>query len=427
MNKNLSPNDRHNKWIVAALFLLTFCAFLVPILIPPLAPEISKSMNTDVMVIGVLSGIQFFVAGISSFLAGALTDRFGRKQSVVPLLFLSSIALALMSLSTSVFWFYFWGITSAMLYGPLVTCALASIGDYFPEKSRAKVTGVTTSGIFLSSIIGVPIGLAIAHSDVYNWRNAFWLCSILFLITAVFTAIALPTKKISSDSKHSLSKTLRLFPAFFLNSHIVQLFILIILTRAGTGMYMTYGPSYLLTIRNLPEESLMLSYLLAGGLAFITSIVAGRVINSSNKIYILILSIILISLATAGVVYLPDTYISITSIVIIANLIYAASESFRMTIIQTSAVSFASIQHRGAFLGLFSLIMSLAYALGSFIGGGIIDIYSTQDSSGLMVGYPISICLTLSLWALSAMFAWNCLSSGPIARDVNDTHNAVSD
>jgi ACDE family multidrug resistance protein len=176
-------------------------SMLVPVL-PTIEKEIGISPFASSMIISIYSIISIIFIPI----AGFLSDRFGRKKTLIPSLTLAGIGGAISGLAS---WIiekpYYLILAGRFIQGlgaagafPVV---IPTVGDMYKDDSDvSKGLGIietaNTAGKVLSPILGSLLAAII-------WFAPFWFISVFSLISIVLVAIFVSVPKSGDENKES--------------------------------------------------------------------------------------------------------------------------------------------------------------------------------------------------------------------------------
>ena len=187
----------------AAIFLLGFAAFL-PLYAPQsVLPQLASSFSASPAETGAVIGATTLAVALSAPLAGPLTDRFGRKRSMltaisilVPLTLLLTLCGSLNELLAVRF-------TQGIVLPALFTGAVAYIGTRWEGARGASVTGMFVTGSAIGGFAGRFVAGLLA--DLTGWQSGFAALTVVSALCAVFVALwltpdaARPTGSILSN------------------------------------------------------------------------------------------------------------------------------------------------------------------------------------------------------------------------------------
>lgn len=182
-----SVSHRRESQVVAIMFVTWGTVFLDRMAVLYLAPYIAPDLHLSNAQIGSLAGIMAACWAVSALAFGAISDRFGRKAVLVPMV----VAFSLLSaLSGAAHTFGQLLLTRALLglaEGPCWSVTMALVEESSSEQVRGRNVGIVVSA-------GAIIGLAIAPvlttqiAAHFGWRWAFFLAGAPGLLMAVLIA-----------------------------------------------------------------------------------------------------------------------------------------------------------------------------------------------------------------------------------------------
>jgi len=163
-------------FLAAAIFL----AMTVGLMLGPLLVDLATVFHTSVTVAGQLTAATAITWACTAFLAGPVSDTYGRRR----LLLTGLLLMVLGTLSAPVAW----------NYGALVACrcltgvgaamispnCLATVTDIFPPDQRGAAMGWLVSASGLGTALGVPLVALLA--DLGGWRLPFYVLGGLLVL-----------------------------------------------------------------------------------------------------------------------------------------------------------------------------------------------------------------------------------------------------
>jgi MFS transporter, DHA1 family, inner membrane transport protein len=163
-------------FLAAALFL----AMTAGLMLGPLLVELATAFHTSVAVTGQLVAATAITWALTAFLAGPVSDTYGRRRMLLTGLLL----MVLGTLSAAVAWTYgvlfacrcLTGVGAAMI-SP--NC-LATVADIFPPAQRGKAMGWLVSASGLGTALGIPLVALLV--DLGGWRFPFYALGVLLVI-----------------------------------------------------------------------------------------------------------------------------------------------------------------------------------------------------------------------------------------------------
>jgi DHA1 family inner membrane transport protein len=175
------------------LLALCFATFLVTgngVAVSPFLIDMSRDLNTDLAAVANLVALSSITWGIASLLAGAASDRLGRK----PLLLGGLCVLVLSPLGVAWSSTYFgvaaWRIIGGLGGGAYMGAVFATVADRFPASERGRALGWLSTGQSLSLVVGVP--LITSAGGVLGWRGAFLSYGLAMIVAAGLVWFSVP-------------------------------------------------------------------------------------------------------------------------------------------------------------------------------------------------------------------------------------------
>ncbi|MCC7010763.1 MAG: TCR/Tet family MFS transporter [Acidobacteria bacterium] len=165
---------------------------VLPVLIEEFRGGDTASAARTVGLFGtVWAGIQFFAAPV----LGALSDRYGRRPTIL----LSNLGLGadylLMALAPSLGWLFVGRVLSGITSASVPT-AFAYLADVTPVERRAHAYGVMGAAFGIGFIVGPALGGVLS---VFGPRTPFWVAGAFSLANAAYGYFVLPE---SLDAAH---------------------------------------------------------------------------------------------------------------------------------------------------------------------------------------------------------------------------------
>jgi MFS family permease len=166
-----------------ALFDIIGIDYLMPFMAPTL-----KLSNTQ---IGLLFSLYYIPFGLSSYVTGELTDRFGKRWSLLlTVMLLFSLASVLPGLANSFTTLLITRLIMGLLGGPILPLAQTIVAVECPAKSRGRNMGIVQSAG--TSVLGflAPI-LLVAIAVRWGWRVGFFVVALPGLFCCALIALFL--------------------------------------------------------------------------------------------------------------------------------------------------------------------------------------------------------------------------------------------
>jgi ACDE family multidrug resistance protein len=189
---------------LAVLSLVPFIMVLGNSMLIPVLPKMMAVLHVTLFQVGLVITAFSIPAGLIIPLAGALSDRVGRKIVMVPALVVYGVAGLLAGLASWLTphaypWILSFRILQGIGAGGTYQLAMAVAGDIYQSKARAKALGLLESANGLGKVVSPIAGSAVA---LVVWFAPFFVYGLLSLpiAGAVWWVIQEPEKKPSEES-----------------------------------------------------------------------------------------------------------------------------------------------------------------------------------------------------------------------------------
>lgn len=288
--------------VIANLFLLLFLGLADNQMMAALLPAFVKSLHITIERAGLLVVVYSAGAAIASFVAGALSDYFGRRRFLQGGMALFAVASGLAWQSST-----FRGLIAAraltgLAAGTLSTCTIAFAGDWFAYAVRGRAIGLISSAYFVAPVVGVPAAALIA--DRFGWQKTF-LAVGAAAVVASLTSLTLPKEALkarpaSGKIRASLGVFLRLLARRDTSAALGIAF----LVSGGLVGFITYIGQWLNAGFALSTTMIGLVFAYGGGMAVLGAPLGGMVSDRLGKRPVSIASSLAMAAAVASVPFL---------------------------------------------------------------------------------------------------------------------------
>lgn len=167
----------------------------------PSLVEVGQSFGVDAMRVNLTISLFVTVLALSGFVVGPLTDRYGRRATLLPGLALFVLGSLLCMTAQSYGLFLTGRALQAAGISTGVAMAAIVIGDLYPPHERAGAMSLYQTLTFLGPVIGPVIGGLIATH--LHWQAVFTLLSLLGAAVLVYNAAVLPETRPSTSAHRS--------------------------------------------------------------------------------------------------------------------------------------------------------------------------------------------------------------------------------
>ncbi|UTJ07193.1 MFS transporter [Arcobacter roscoffensis] len=312
---------------------------------------------------------------------GIISDKLGRKGTIIMGLILFAIGSVVCAISTDIYTLMLGRfLQGAGAIGAVVT---AMISDLVKEEQRPKA--MATMGMFIgisfavSMLAGPTIGSALGVESLFYITMALALGSIFVLLKMVPNP---PSITHTYNGKTKLSSVL-------LNANLVKMNITNFLQKGLMTFAFMIIPMVLLRSYEWQMSDLWQVYLPAMIFGFLAMAPAAIIAEKKGKFK----EILVIGIALFGISYLVIGLSGSSLVFIIGVVLFFIGFNMHEPIMQSLATKFAKVHQRGLVLGIFN---SFGY-LGTFLGGLLGGMFFENASLTAIV---IAIAIVCVAWAI---------------------------
>ncbi len=340
--------------------------------ITPAFPGIGRALDVPSQTVGHLI-TAFTLPGVMfTPILGVLTDRWGRKQILIPALVvfgLSGAACALArDISVLLALRFVQGIGAAALNVLYITL----IGDLYSQRQTAAM-GYNASVISVGTAVFPAVGGALASA---GWYYPF-LLPLLAIPLGVLALFSLENPE--PDAQHGLGTYLRQTWRSVVHGQAVAFLVLTLMTFVIIyGAYLTYLP---FVMEHAFEASPLVIGIVMSGTSLATALISsqlGNLAQVASERLLLLFGCVCYALALLLIPAAPTLLV-----LWVPAILFGVAQGLSIPTLQTALASLAPIEHRGAFLSAKALVLRIGQTLGppvmavaSTLGGFRLVFYS---------------------------------------------------
>jgi len=369
------------------LFLRFLGLFLV---LPVLSVYALDLEGATPFLVGVIVGGYALTQAIFQVPFGTLSDKIGRKPTILIGLVIFLVGSIICALSTDIYMLMFGRfLQGAGAIGSVVT---AMIADLVEEKTRGHAMAIMGGFIAMSFAIAMALGPVVASH--YGISAIFFITAILAVLAIVILFVKVPTPPKIKHIYHEKTKTSdilkdpNLLGMIIINAMqkglmtIAFVIIPVFLTKeeygfgwAKSDLWMVYAPA-----------------MVAGLVAMGPAAVFGEKKNIPKQIFL-----VSILLFTASFVLMGTT--SSSTVFIVAVVFFFIAFNMMEPLVQSMISKFAKVHQKGAALGIANSVAYFSTFLGGTFAGLYLDV-SGRESLGLSIG---AIGVVWFIWTMLKM------------------------
>lgn len=341
--------------------------------------DIAKSFDMSIAIVGYLVTAFALVYAVSTPFITMFTSQYNRFKVLLTLMVIFIIGNTLGALASNYTILIVSRVMTAMVAGSIISLIMTFATTIAPMNKRAGLISWLYSGFSIASIIGIPIGTTISTN--YGWRNAFWLVSVVAIMTFIALIFILPrdTKQVKSTmlGQLTLLKDSRIYVGVFA----------ILGSAAAIYGYYTY-------IRPILTDTLGFSLGMLNILLFalgITSIIgnqlSGRIADKSGitkmplififEMFLLLIMPLALNLKSTGLVVLlvVGVVTSLLGAPMQVHFLGVAEKDYPQSLVLASSLS--------------SIFFNFGISLGSATAAALLGIIGLQNISFIAFGYAL--------------------------------------
>ena len=400
MEQTVKTNQKiftgYQTLVIAIIAFLQFTVILDFIILAPLGAQMMRVLKLSPGHFGWVVSAYAFSAGISGILAAGFADKFDRKKMLLFFYAGFIVGTFLCSIATGYTFLVAARVFTGMFGGVLFSINMAIIADLFPLEVRGRVMGFVQTAFSAAQVLGIPLGLLLAHN--WGWHMPFRMIVILCL--PLFFVIL---KWMQPVNDHLKQRAAQRPIAHLLKTASQKRYIRAFLTTAflstGGFLMMPYSSDFLVHNVGIGEAILPIVFVVAGAVGFVTGPIIGKWADKAGKFRVFIDGSIL-----GTIMVLIITHLGITplwEVLALNTLMYTAVFS-RMIPSQALISAVPDRQDRGAFMSINSSVQQLGGGIASAIGGFII----AEDTQGRLVHYDILGYVTITAFMICGLLMW---------------------
>ena len=374
---------------VFAVGLVGFCAFLSLYSTQPLLPLFHRIFHASKLAVSLTVSSATLAVALAAPFVGIIADMRGRKNVIVPAIYLLACSNFLIASSPGLSAIIFWRFIQGLLTPAVFAVAVAYINEEWETRETGYVTSVYVTGTVLGGFCGRFLsGLVSGH---WNWPWVYLLLGSLNLVLAAIVSSWLPPAK-GFIKVEDYGAGLRNMLEHFRNKPLLAIYAIgftILFSLVGTFTYITFylaespfslGPAQL--------GAVFAVYLIG---AVITPL-AGKLSNRMPG-WILLSSSLFISMA--GVLLT----LSHNLCLVISGLTLCSSGVFVCQIITNRSIGAAVIKSRASAVGLYVAFYYCGGFVGSVVPGFLWELGGwPYCATFIALVLLVALVFTISVW-----------------------------
>jgi MFS family permease len=379
-------------WLVAVIMMLawTFHSMLWPFLLI----YVGEKLNTSLTAVASLLTINAVVGLVTTFLGGAIADRFGRKWVMVVSFILCAFSWYLFQLANSVAFF----IALMALNGattPLYRLAAdAMMADLVPPENRIEAYSILRMGNNLGVALGPMIGgftAAISYNISFTIAGVgILLCGLLVM---VFSAETIPVRK---DISIQTPTRLGGYGKIFRDRQFLSLIGAFILNRISSATIWLMLGVYVKSNFGMSEKLFGFIPMTNAAMVIFFQVLTTRWVKRHDPRWMMVLGATFYGVAVFAVAF-GHGFWAFWLCMVVATI----GEMILVPITTTTAAGMAPEDMRGRYMSVYTLTSGVGSGVGPLLGGFVSDSFGpvTTWYGGGLIGFAGAAAFLVNLLA----------------------------
>lgn len=229
------------KWIVITVLFVTLNSIFASDMYVPVLPAITHYFASDGTQVKLTISLYLIGLSVSQLFYGTLSDKIGRRPSLILGLLVSTIGSFSCYLATSSHGLILGRLLQGMGMGAAMSLSRTIIGDLYQGKSLAVVGSYIGVLFAIGPAVAPIIGAFLAH--YFGWQSIFMFISLYALLAFVGTLYALPeTKPLPIDTTLGFKKIVQSYKIILKNRQFLAYSCLSACSISGLLCYYTLSP-----------------------------------------------------------------------------------------------------------------------------------------------------------------------------------------
>jgi len=387
---------QRREWLVLLVLSgIQFSQMVDFMVLMPLGTQLMREFGITPTQLGFFVSIYTVAAGLSGFFSALVIDRFDRRTAVLTLYGCFAATMAACALAPG-YWTLLAARTAAGAFGGVVAANIFTIvTDLVPESRRGRAFGAVMSAFSLASILGVPIGLALALH--FTWRAPYVFLAALCASVLLAAWFLVPPVRAHLGAVHERNPLAQIARVFGHGNHLRIFAFSSTLVFSGFLVFPFIAP-YLVANAGVREVDLPWVYLISGAAALVTARLAGGWSDSLGRRRVFAACAVATAVAALAMTTLPRSPLFVA--VLVSMLMFAAS-SARMVPALALISSAAEPRLRGSVMSFNASVQQLAAGGASFAASLIVGHTPEGELTGYWIAGALSAAGTLACIALA--------------------------
>lgn len=393
MNTGNLASPRRAAFAAALLTALAFALGFAEFVLIGITPAVAEGLGEPLTLVGDLVGCYALACAVATPVVALATARADRFKVMAALLTVFSVGNLLTLFADDYALLLVSRMLPAATSGTLLALALTYVPDIVAKERVAAVLGLVLAGFSVSSVVGVPIGSALA--DLLGWKAAYACVFALGLAVSAALLPALPRGSSAHDA--GAAPTLRSQLRLLGDARVLGAAAMILAGAASTYVFYTYLAPILADVVGLDAPGTSLVLLLFGAACVGSNLLSGWVAGRFGLRALPVVFVAHAALLALLAASLPAGAVGVANILAVGLLMYVMNSTVQMLFQDVARTDYPSALTFSA--SLHPMAFNAGIALGSFAGGLVVN------AGGLLATGPVGALFALAAAALASSLA----------------------
>ncbi|GAB2709819.1 MFS transporter [Aliiglaciecola sp. 3_MG-2023] len=359
-----------------ALFALTLSAFAIgttEFVIVGLVPTIAGDLGVSLPSAGLLVSLYALGVAIGAPVLTALTGKWNRKHVLLSLMALFVAGNILAWQAPSYESLIMARILTGLAHGVFFSIGSTIATGLVAKEKEASAIAIMFTGLTVALVTGVPLGTWIGQH--FGWRATFLVVSGLGTLALIGSALLVP-----NNLKQSKATTLSEQMKVLIQPRLILVYLMTILGYGGTFTAFTYLAPILQQETGFAPSAISLIMLVYGVSVAVGNIYGGKLADKKGPIRALSVIFTLLSVILLALTFTMGSKVAaVITVLVWGAFAFGSVPGLQVYVVQLAekftpnAVDVAS--------GLNIAAFNIGIALGSIIGGSIVDGMELSDTA----------------------------------------------
>jgi predicted MFS family arabinose efflux permease len=384
----------YQKFVVAVLAFLQFTIVLDFMLLAPLGAIVIPALKITPGQFGDVVSAYAFAAGVSGIVAAGFADRFDRKKLLLFFYTGFMVGTLCCALAHTYLTLLMARMVTGLFAGVVGAASMAIVTDLFPLSMRGRVMGFIQSSFAASTVLGLPISLAL--SSRWGWNAPFFM--IVVVCTVVGGTILGRLRPVNAHLalRPDKSPVHHLLHTLTTRSYLIG-FVTTAMLTIGGFLLMPYSTLFLVHNVGIAVDQLSIVYLVTGLVSAFMGPVIGRASDTFGKFRVFAFGCAVTIVMV--LIYTRMSNVSLWTLITISALLQIGIFS---RIISSSALmsGLPKPADRGAYMSISSSLQQMSGGLAAMLGGLLVK----EVDNGPLLHFDllgdVLVCTTLLSFVL---------------------------